>query len=265
MKFKKTILIVGISIFHFFSSLSLAKAQTSPTTSTREKTTIERRTYDGDLPSPPEVPPEEKSEVPGADFCKTEPEEDRLNGETKNLKLGTQRIELHYVRDAANVIPMLQEIKNKLALDNLEVYRRGEVDNEIILYGLEKERQCAYRIIAAIDLPRPGINMQMWGIQISTDKSKGQEALNEVMPEVRDRINLTQQLVRDTFAVIQGYAINQINEDKIDSDFKSIVDQLEYDVIFDTTRPLSFRTRRSKTTISDRRTNSQYNSLYPGN
>ena len=242
MQLTKTVLIFLLSLFYACLNSPSAKAQEPATTTTIENTTTtvegttitvedtttERRTYDGEPPPSDEDSPP-RNPFPGENLCKTQTEEEQ------NPKLGSQRIELHYVRDAANITTMLQGIKDKLALNNLEIYQRGEINNEIILYGAEEERKCAYRIIAAIDLPRPGINMQMWGIQISTDKSSGQKALNEVMPQVRDRINLTQQLVRDTFVTIQSYATNR----RIDTDFKSIVKRLGYEDLFDTTRPLS--------------------------
>ena len=56
------------------------------------------------------------------------------------------------------------------------------------------KRDQARRIISMLDLPLPGVNMQMWGIQISSRKP---DDMAEVMRRVRDEIDRTQQAVRD--------------------------------------------------------------------
>ena len=264
MQLTKAFLIFWISLFHFFSGVYSAQAQTEqkkPTSSTQQNTTTETRTYTGEIPSPPTSPPAKISPVPGATLCKTDKPDYGNDDNPKkpdnqkeiDAKSGGQRIELHYVRDATNIKLMLEGIKKKLGMTYLEIGQRPEIKNEIILYGPEKERDCAYRIIAAIDLPRPGINMQMWGIQISTEKSKGRKALAEVMPEVRDRINLTQQLLRGTLAQLID-EIREIDESNTQKHgeqvfsppetksevYKDLISNtLEYETAFNTKRPLS--------------------------
>ena len=241
MQLIKTFFVFSISLFPLLSSLSLAKAETSPSASIIERTT-----------------------VPGENLCKTQTHKERTNS-----KLSTQRIELHYIRDAANMRNMLQGIKDKLGMEYLEIYHpndteefkvaRGDemekpeddrsnvevnhpnnIDNEIILFGPKKERQCAYRIIAALDLPQPGINMQMWGIQIS---SKNPDELADVMAEVSEEISHTQQLVKETYSLIQAYAATEIKDDDFEDAFQTLLvnekPSLGYKSALSSNRPLS--------------------------
>jgi hypothetical protein len=78
-----------------------------------------------------------------------------------------------------------------------------EADDAIILYGSKAERKNAHRIIATLDLPRPGINMEMWGIQIS---SRNPDQMSKVMGEVRKEINQTRQLLQETYEHMQQLA-----------------------------------------------------------
>ncbi|MGK7895416.1 MAG: hypothetical protein AB4372_17805 [Xenococcus sp. (in: cyanobacteria)] len=248
MKLKSCFLVFGIGLFQFLSAVYSAQAQKEPTTSVQQNTTTETRTFTGDIPSPSARPSARRTNIPGETLCQTETpdygDEDNPRKPTNqaeiNAKSGAQRIGLHYVRDAQNISSILQRIRKKLGMTYLDVSTRSNVNNEIVLFGPSRERECAHRIIAALDLPLPGINLQMWGIQISTRKSKGRKALAEVMPEVRDQINLTQQLVRDNFAVIQTYTREQIDSGLlIDDDFKEIVEDIKYDIVFNGGRPLS--------------------------
>lgn len=250
MQLTKTFLIFWTSLFPFFFSLYSAQAQTEqkkPTTSVQQNTTTETRTFTGDIPSPSARPSARRTNIPGETLCQTETpdygDEDNPRKPTNkaeiDAKSGAQRIGLHYVRDAQNISSILQRIRKKLGMTYLDVSTRSNVNNEIVLFGPSTERECAHRIIAALDLPLPGINLQMWGIQISTRKSKGRKALAEVMPEVRDQINLTQQLVRDNFAVIQTYTRDQMDSESIDLEFKKIVGDIRYEIVFNGGRPLS--------------------------
>ncbi|MBC6430994.1 type II and III secretion system protein [Nostoc sp. HG1] len=145
---------------------------------------------------------------------------------------GTQRIKLNYFRNVDTLKVILDEVKKQEAW-NLTINK--STDDEIILYGTSEDRRSAYRVIAAIDLPRPGIMMQMWGIQIS---SNNPQDLAEVMLKVRHEINQTQQLVRETYAQIEQYA-KTINEKDFDPEFKQILDDLGYKSALSSNRPLS--------------------------
>ena len=72
--------------------------------------------------------------------------------------------------------------------------------NVILLYGDKDYINRAHRLVAPLDLPLPGIDLQLWGVQISSGRP---DRLVEVMADVRGEISLTQQLVRDTFSLLQ--------------------------------------------------------------
>ncbi|NEQ52221.1 MAG: hypothetical protein F6K11_19120 [Leptolyngbya sp. SIO3F4] len=117
----------------------------------------------------------------------------------------TKRIELSYYRNALNVVNLVNELFSEeqgcatlLPTNTRRVGRGG--GNIILLYGTEEYIEKAYRLIAPLDLPLPGIDLQLWGIQISSEKP---DSLARVMADVRSQIGLTQQLVRDTFGLFQ--------------------------------------------------------------
>jgi hypothetical protein len=81
----------------------------------------------------------------------------------------------------------------------------GKNDNVIVLYGTDENRKKLKRIIAILDLPRERVNMEMWGILISSN-NPGQ--LAEVMDRVNKEIDKTQQLLQETYNQIKKYSIN---------------------------------------------------------
>ena len=109
----------------------------------------------------------------------------------------SQRIQLFYYRQATNLISILK------AIPSLKCLVIASSSEDLIILNGEKDLiKEAYRVIASIDLPLPGIEMQMWGIQISSDDPKD---LAKVMTQIREEINLTQQLIQDTFVVIKQH------------------------------------------------------------
>ncbi|MEH1840180.1 MAG: hypothetical protein V7L20_15790 [Nostoc sp.] len=148
---------------------------------------------------------------------------------------GTQRVKLYYFRNAEVVKTILDKVK-KDENWSLTIEPSGTPSDEIILYGTSAERKSAYRIIAAIDLPRPGIMMQMWGIQISSNDPK---KLAQVMVRVQEEINQTQQLVRETYAQVEQYAKSNISENDFDREFKALVNDLGYTSALNSHRPLA--------------------------
>ncbi|MCC5626066.1 type II and III secretion system protein [Nostoc sp. CHAB 5715] len=146
---------------------------------------------------------------------------------------GSQRIKLYYFRNTDALNALLNDV-NKSAKWGLTI--STSTDNEIILYGSREARNSAYRLIAGIDLPRPGIKMEMWGIQISSNNPKN---LAKVMSEVRQEINQTQQLVQETYAQIEQYAKGNIQENDFDPEFKKLVERLGYKSALNKNRPLS--------------------------
>lgn len=146
---------------------------------------------------------------------------------------GTQRIKLHYFRNAEALKKILDKVKEGEKW-SITIEQPEKIPDEIILYGSSAERKSAYRLIAALDLPRPGIMMQMWGIQISSNNSK---KLAQVMLRVQQEINQTQQLVRETYAEVERYARDSISE--FDPKFKKLVDDLGYSSALNSNRPLA--------------------------
>ncbi|MDJ0536112.1 MAG: hypothetical protein QNJ70_27095, partial [Xenococcaceae cyanobacterium MO_207.B15] len=98
-----------------------------------------------------------------------------------NPNLVSQRIQLFYYRQATNIVNILRAIPS---LKCLVIANYSE--DSIILSGQPDLIQQAYQVIASIDLPLPGIDMQMWGIQISSDDP---EDLAQVMSHIREEIN----------------------------------------------------------------------------
>ncbi len=152
-----------------------------------------------------------------------------------NPNLVSQRIQLFYYRQATNIVNILRAIPS---LKCLVIANYSE--DSIILSGQPDLIQKAYQVIASIDLPLPGIDMQMWGIQISSDDP---EDLAQVMSHIREEINLTQQLLQDTFTVLKQYLRNIPKEDSldiaVDLEFQSLINSLGYDSFLNTNRPLS--------------------------
>ncbi|MDZ8096484.1 MAG: hypothetical protein RMZ42_31780 [Nostoc sp. DedQUE05] len=150
---------------------------------------------------------------------------------------GSQRIKLYYVRNTDALRQLLNKVNEKENWDLIIDTSTDSTDNDIILYGSKEARNSAYRLIAGIDLPRPGITMEMWGIQIS---SNNPEELAKVMSKVRQEINQTQQLVRETYARVEEYARDQIYEKDFDPEFKKLlIDNLGYKSALTKNRPLS--------------------------
>ena len=148
----------------------------------------------------------------------------------------SQRIQLFYYRQATNIVKVLNAVSS---LEKCLVIANYSEDS-IILSGPEKLIKQAYRVIASIDLPLTGIDMQMWGIQIS---SHDPQDLAEVMSQIREEINLTQQLLRDTFVVLKQSLRNLQKKDNseiaLDSEFLNLIEELGYQSFVNVNRPLS--------------------------
>jgi len=73
-------------------------------------------------------------------------------------------------------------------------------DNILLLYGNEEYVERSHRIIAPLDLPLPGLNLQIWGVQVSSDDS---EDLAEAMLMINGEVSRTQELLRETTRLFQ--------------------------------------------------------------
>jgi hypothetical protein len=143
------------------------------------------------------------------------------------------KVKLYYLREAAKIVELLDAIKEKNT-DLAPLIIKKATEDEIVLYGPKELRERVRRIIVTLDLPRPGIKMDMWGIQIS---SRNPEELAKVMLETRGFIDQTQQDIRETFTVMQESARNI----KVREDFeKVLVSNLRFTSALETARPLSF-------------------------
>lgn len=164
-----------------------------------------------------------------------------------DLRTAGQKVKLYYLREAskiATVLGLVSKQKDSLIKD---LVITNATEDELILYGPRKQRDHAYQIIATLDLPRPGINMEMWGVQISSTKP---DKMAELMPKVRNQINRTQEAVRETYNELQRLTRREIRDSQLDPQFQSasqldrefqnvLVNCLGYKSALDSGRPLS--------------------------
>lgn len=179
--------------------------------------------------------------APGNSLAQT-PEEASQSDEA------SQAVKLYYLRNATTITTIINSIATRKDppsdLNGLVVSALG--DDEVVLYGPKKQRDHARRLIAALDLPRPGVTMEMWGIQVSSRKPK---RLEEVMPLVRNEIDSTQVVVRETYDYMQRFARDVVkqecsykdaNEICLNKDFRDLlVQKLGYRSALDENRALS--------------------------
>ncbi len=139
-------------------------------------------------PAPKKDPPKEQKPDPCADYNKG--------------SQASQSLKLYYIRSA----PVLKGILDKIADANTCI--KGTVieaqgENTIVLYGKDKQREDLKRVITVLDLPRERVNMEMWGILISSDNT---QQLAEVMRKVNKEIDTTQKLLRETYSKLETLA-----------------------------------------------------------
>ncbi len=146
--------------------------------------------------------------------------------------LQSERVELYYYRNAEHMVSLLSQLPlgegcaTILPLNELRAGRgvgRGG-GNIVSLYGTETYINNAQRFITSLDLPLPGIDLQLWGVQISSDNP---DKLAKTTSKVRSRISTTQGLLRRTFAAIQGLS-QLVLQNKVDTDFQTIANRLGY-------------------------------------
>ena len=156
---------------------------------------------------------------------------------TPNPTTAAQKVKLFYMRDATKIVTVLTEIAQQSGSKLEGLVAKNTTDDEVILYGPAEQRKHAWQIIAVLDLPRPGVNMEMWGVQIASNKP---EQMEVVMPAVRRQIDSTQRAVNRTYEQLQELTIDEIKEGDLNADFKKIlVDELAYKSALDVDRPLS--------------------------
>jgi hypothetical protein len=148
-----------------------------------------------------------------------------------------QKVKLYYMREATKIVAVLTAIATKGSSVLEGLVMTNPTEDEIILYGPQEKRTQARRIIATLDLPRPGILMEMWGVQIT---SRNPENMAKVMALVRQEINRTQQTVREVYGRLELLTRQEISQDKLNEEFRKVlVDELFYRSALSADHPLS--------------------------
>jgi len=148
-----------------------------------------------------------------------------------------EKVKLYYMREATKINTILTAIAapSDSVLNGLLI--RNATEDEIILYGPREKRSQARRIIATLDLPRPGIIMEMWGLQIT---SKKPEQMAEAMALIRQEINRTQQAVRETYRYLESLTRKEIPRPLLKEEFRKVLeDDLFYRSALNADHPLS--------------------------
>ncbi len=153
-----------------------------------------------------------------------------------------RRVELYYYRDAAMVVEILNQLSS--SGDRLLLKEQGCINvlpsssnarsggNVILLSGTRDFNDEAQRIITALDLPLPSIDLQVWGVLLSSKKSN---RLATAMPLVRNEIDQTQLALSQTLDLLQGLTQGVFQEiiplggtPGVDQKFKEVVESLGY-------------------------------------
>lgn len=151
--------------------------------------------------------------------------------------LAGQTVNLYYFREATKIAAVLNAVASQEDSELHGLVISTAADNEIILYGTKQQRKHARQVIATLDLPRPGITMEMWGVQISSEKP---EALSQVMPQVRAEINRTQRAVRDSFRKLQQLVREKVPDQDLEPGFQWLLEKkLGYRTALQANRELS--------------------------
>jgi hypothetical protein len=157
-------------------------------------------------------------------------------GEDVSSEAG-EKVKLYYMREATKINLILTPIAtaNNSVLNGL-IFKNATED-EIILYGPKEKRAQARRIIATLDLPRPGIIMEMWGIQVT---SKNPDQMARAMALVRQEINRTQQAVRETYSYLEVLTRRAIPPTDLTEEFRKVLaDDLFYRSALSLDHPLA--------------------------
>lgn len=133
-----------------------------------------------------------------------------------------QKVKLYYMRKATEINTILQAVAAPTPSVLNGLIFKNATDDEIILYGPYKKRRQASRIIATLDLPLPGIMMEMWGVQIT---SKNPKKMSEALALIRQEINRTQQAVRDTYSHLEFFARDEIPRGALNQQFVNVLEK----------------------------------------
>lgn len=225
-----------MQVRNFFGSLGLsAITLLGSSVITAAQSTTNQPTQEVILTTPPRPTPPEQRPAPSP----TTPSPQACTATVSQPGVRSERVELYYYRNADQMVnalnqvfPMGQRCASTLPLNAPQagsgVGRGG--GNVIFLRGNSEYIDNAKRFMTALDLPLSGINLRMWGVQISSRKPK---KLAETLVTVRQRISTTQQLLRDTLSRVQGVSLTALNNSGVDSKFKIILQELGYAAALD--------------------------------
>jgi len=159
----------------------------------------------------------------------------------KSFKQASQSVKLYYIRSASDLKGILAQIASKNpCIKGTVIEAQG--DNTIVLYGNEEQRKALQRVITILDLPRESVNLEMWGILIS---SSNPGKLAEVMRQVNKEIDTTQQLLQYTYQKFEEFAKDvdidiDADDDNSKMSYSSLLQQtLGYRTALDKDRSLS--------------------------
>lgn len=141
-----------------------------------------------------------------------------------------ENLPLSYLRESGKIVGLLGQIKQAASLQCTTIQQVSE--NSVILYGPEKDKKKLKQVLALLDLPLAGINMEMWGIQLS---SQNATAMADAMTQINKEIEDKRKLMQDKYEQIQKLA--KILEPE--SEFKQAMIDIGYSKLFDDDHPLS--------------------------
>jgi hypothetical protein len=133
-----------------------------------------------------------------------------------------EKVKLYYMREATKINVILTAFGTPANSVLHDLIIKNATEDEIILYGPREKRSQARRIIATLDLPRPGIMMEMWGIQVT---SKKPDDMAQAMALIRQEINRTQQAVRDTYRFLEDLTRRKIPEEDLKEEFQKVLEK----------------------------------------
>lgn len=146
-------------------------------------------------------------------------------------KMG-ENLSLSYLRESTKIVGLLDKIKEAASLQCTTIQQVSE--NAVVLYGPEEEKKKLKQVLALLDLPLPGINMEMWGIQLS---SQNATAMAEAMTKINKEVDFKRKLMQESYEKIQEL----VQDPKLqpEEEFQKAMTGIGYDELFDNDRPLS--------------------------
>ena len=118
------------------------------------------------------------------------------------------KVPLFFIRQASKVKAILDadSAATNSSLRGLVV--NAPVENMVILYGTRDQITDAQRLIASIDLPEPSVQMDMWGIQVS---SSNPQQMQVALKKVRGDIAEARSAVRELDLQLQNATSQYLN------------------------------------------------------